>query len=111
MMVISNQDEENNRRSSMGISSLVPIQYAQSAGKFLSRKVSGTGILVLDTGDVASNAAFVLFNSIQAAQTTEQFLQSKEPFKFTVSAAPAVDDVLWKVCKCIHLLLMLHLFI
>jgi hypothetical protein len=109
MMVISNQDEENNRRSSMGISSLVPIQYAQSAGKFLSRKVSG--ILVLDTGDVASNAAFVLFNSIQAAQTTEQFLQSKEPFKFTVSAAPAVDDVLWKVCQCMHLLLMLHLFI
>jgi hypothetical protein len=27
MIVISNQDEENNRRSSMGISSLVPIQY------------------------------------------------------------------------------------
>jgi hypothetical protein len=109
MIVISNQDEENNRRSSMGISSLVPIQYAQSAGKFLSRKVSGT--LVLDTGDVASNAAFVTFNSIQVAQTTEQFLQSKEPFKFTISAAPVVDDVLWKVCQCMHLLLMLHLFI
>ena len=93
----------------MGISSLVPTQHAQSTGKFLSRKVSG--ILVLDTGDVASNAAFVTFNSIQAAQTTEQFLQSTEPFEFTVSAAPAVDNVLWKECHFMHLLLMLHLFI
>lgn len=90
-----NQDEEKGapkesetRRSSV-LTSLTSIPTAQT--RVLASKVSS----IFDDSLISSNAAFVTFNSIQAAQTAEQFLQSDTPHKMTVKPAPGVDDVLW----------------
>lgn len=89
----SNRDEENgiSKESEGGRGSVLPsLPTAQT--KALASKISS---LVFDDTLIASNAAFVTFKTIQAAQTAEQFLQSDTPHKMTVVAAPGVNDVQW----------------
>jgi hypothetical protein len=95
----SNQDEENvtlnnselpEARKSV-LASLTSLPTTQTIA--LASKVSS---LVRNDPDIAGNAAFVTFNTIQAAQTAEQFLQSNIPHSMTVVLAPGVEDVSWE---------------
>ncbi|TYZ63945.1 hypothetical protein PybrP1_003283 [[Pythium] brassicae (nom. inval.)] len=44
---------------------------------------------------IMRGAGFVTFNSLRAAQAAQQVLQSSDPTKMQIEAAPHVDDVVW----------------
>lgn len=49
---------------------------------------------VKSTG-IMRGAGFVTFNSLKAAQSAQQVLQSSDPTKLHIEAAPHVDEVVW----------------
>jgi hypothetical protein len=46
--------------------------------------------------DVMRRAAFVSFNSLASSQIAQQVLQSNDPIRMTVHAAPDVEDIKWE---------------
>ncbi|KAJ0392418.1 hypothetical protein P43SY_000316 [Pythium insidiosum] len=49
-----------------------------------------------DSLAVMRNAAFVSFRSLRAAQSAQQLLQTENPVKLRVHAAPHIHDVVWE---------------
>uniref|UniRef100_K3W856 CSC1/OSCA1-like 7TM region domain-containing protein n=1 Tax=Globisporangium ultimum (strain ATCC 200006 / CBS 805.95 / DAOM BR144) TaxID=431595 RepID=K3W856_GLOUD len=50
---------------------------------------------IKNTG-IMRSAGFVTFSSLKAAQSAQQVLQSSDPTKMHIEAAPHVDDVVWE---------------
>ncbi|GLE06053.1 hypothetical protein PINS_up015264 [Pythium insidiosum] len=61
-------------------------------GSSLALSLSSPG----DSLAVMRNAAFVSFRSLRAAQTAQQLLQTENPVKMRVHAAPHIHDVVWE---------------